>query len=143
MGAVSVPLGDQAQPVHVGLAVCSHEAAALATAVFSSVVVENPGPVAAATRVLESRLETITVPGGQRQVVYETRDHIEAPNWSRDGRSLIFNSGGKLFTVPVKGGAPTPIDTGDAAKVNNDHGCRRTASGWSSATSRRASRSSS
>jgi TolB protein len=122
VGAVSVPLGDPTRPVHVGLAVCSHEAAALASAVFTGVSLESAGPVAEKTRVLESRLETITVPGGQRQVVYQTRDHIEAPNWSRDGRTLLFNSGGKLYTIPVKGGSPTPVDTGDAAKLNNDHG---------------------
>jgi TolB protein len=122
VGAVSVPLGDAAKPVHVGLAVCSHEAAALATAAFTGVELDHLGVVAASARVLESRLETITVPGGERQVVYETRDHIEAPNWSRDGRTLLYNSGGKLYQIPVKGGAPRPIDTGTAGKLNNDHG---------------------
>jgi TolB protein len=122
VGAVSVPLGDPAQQVHAGLAVCSHEAAALATATFQGVELDHRGVIAAKERVLESRLETITVPGGERQVVYETRDHIEAPNWSRDGRTLLFNSGGKLYQIPVKGGAPTPIDSGTASRLNNDHG---------------------
>jgi TolB protein len=119
VGAVSVPLGN---PVHAGLAVCSHEEKALATAVLSEVGLENAGLVEDKARVLQSRLEIISVPGGQRQVVYETRDHIEAPNWSRDGRSLLFNSAGKLYTIPVKGGSPTPLDSGTAAKLNNDHG---------------------
>jgi TolB protein len=119
VGSVSVPLVD---PVLAGLAVCSHEANALSTAVFSEVARENPGVAAAGERVLESRLETISVPGGQRTVVHETRDHIEAPNWSRDGRTLLFNSGGKLYTLPVKGGSPRPLDTGTARRLNNDHG---------------------
>jgi TolB protein len=122
VGAISVPLGSPGQPVHVGLAVCSHEAAALATAVFTGVKLENPGVVEDKARVLESRLETISVPGGQRQIVYQTRDHIEAPNWSRDGRTLVFNSQGKLFSIPIKGGEPRPIDTGTATRLNNDHG---------------------
>jgi TolB protein len=122
VGAVSVPLGPPEQPVYAGLAVCSHEADKLASAVLTGVEFENPGVVAQKTRVLQSQLETITVPGGQRQVVYTTRDHIEAPNWSRDGRTLLFNSGGKLFSIPVKGGTPTAIDTGTAARLNNDHG---------------------
>jgi dipeptidyl aminopeptidase/acylaminoacyl peptidase len=119
VGSVSVPLGEA---VYVGLGVCSHEAGALATALVSRVGFENPGPVAAKDRVLESRLEVISVPRGERRVVHETRDHIEAPNWSRDGKRLLFNSQGKLYSIPVAGGAPAPIDTGSAAKLNNDHG---------------------
>jgi TolB protein len=122
VGSVSVPLGD---PVYAGLAVCSHEAKALATAVVSQVALDNPGVVPAAARVLESRLEVITVPRGERRVVYETRDHIEAPNWTRDGRALLFNSEGKLYTLPVAGGTPTLVDTGGAAGLNNDHGLSR------------------
>jgi Tol biopolymer transport system component/regulation of enolase protein 1 (concanavalin A-like superfamily) len=119
VGAVTVPL---ANPVQAGLAVCSHEERALATAVIEKVSLENPGVVADKARVLESTLEVITVPGGQRRIVHRTRDHIEAPNWSRDGKSLLFNSGGKLFSMPVAGGTPAPVDTGSAARLNNDHG---------------------
>jgi TolB protein len=123
VGSVTVPLGPPEQPVHVGLAVCSHEADKLATAVLTGVELDNPGVVPQKSRVLQSQLETITVPGGQRQVIYTTGDHIEAPNWSRDGRTLLFNSQGKLFSIPVKGGGtPTAIDTGTATRLNNDHG---------------------
>jgi TolB protein len=119
VGSVSVPLAD---PVQAGLAVCSHEAGALATAVFSQVALDNPGVVAADARVLESRLEVMTVPGGQRTVIHETRGHFEAPNWSRDGRTLLYNSAGKLYTIPAKGGTPRLLDTGTAGRLNNDHG---------------------
>jgi TolB protein len=120
VGSVTVPLGD---PVYTGLAVCAHDAAAMATAVMSQVALENPGP--ATKRVLESRLEVITVPRGERRVVHEMRDEISAPNWSRDGRSLLFNSKGRLFKIPALGGTPAPIDTGTASHLNNDHGLSR------------------
>jgi len=118
-GSVTVPLPD---PVYVGLGVCSHDAASLASAVLSQVVLENPGVFPAEKRVLESRLEVISIGNGEREVVYTTRDHIEAPNWSRDGRSFLFNQGGQLHSLPRSGGSPLPVSTGSARRLNNDHG---------------------
>jgi Tol biopolymer transport system component len=119
VGSVSVALRD---PVHVGLGVCSHEASAVATVVFSGVSLTEIGPVAADKRVLESQLEVLSIDTGERRVVYTTRDHIEAPNWSRDGKALLFNTSGKLYSIPVEGGKPRHIDTGSARQLNNDHG---------------------
>jgi Tol biopolymer transport system component len=118
-GAVSVALAD---PVYVGLGVTAHDPAAMATAVLSRVALANPGPVAEAARVLESNLEVISIETGEREVVYTTRDHIEAPNWSRDGAFFLFNRGGRLYSLPREGGTPRPVDTGTADHLNNDHG---------------------
>ncbi len=118
-GSVTVPLPD---PVYVGLGVCSHDAASLASAVLSQVVLANPGMVPAEKRVVESRLEVIAIATGEREVVYSTRDRIEAPNWSRDGRSFLFNQGGQLYSLSRDGGRPIPVNTGSARRLNNDHG---------------------
>lgn len=83
---------------------------------------ESHGTVPAEERVTESSLEIISIETGERRVVYRVKDHFEAPNWSRDGRYLIFNSHGRLYTVPVAGGQPRLLDTGSATKCNNDHG---------------------
>ena len=72
--------------------------------------------------VLVSKLETYNTETGERNVVYRTRDHIAAPNWSTDGSYFLFNSGGKLYTLPVTGGTPELLDTGFATNCNNDHG---------------------
>jgi TolB protein len=111
-----------AEPFLVGLAVCAHDNAALEQAVFSNVEVTEGQPTATGERILESTLETINVASRDRRVVYRTRDHIEAPNWSRDGKALIFNGGGLLYSIPVAGGVPQKIDTGFATRCNNDHG---------------------
>ena len=71
---------------------------------------------------MESRLEIISVDGTERRVVYHAEKRFEAPNWSRDGKFLLFNSGGRIFTVPVEGGEPRLLDTGSATRCNNDHG---------------------
>ncbi|MFM2056547.1 MAG: hypothetical protein RLY71_932 [Pseudomonadota bacterium] len=56
------------------------------------------------------------------RVVHDTPRLIEAPNWSPDGRWLVFNSEGALFRVLADGSAaPQRIDTGTHAPANNDH----------------------
>jgi TolB protein len=71
---------------------------------------------------VESTLEIVSIETAERTVVYRTKDHFEAPNWSLDGRTLLFNSRGRLYTIPVTGGQPTLLDTGTATRCNNDHG---------------------
>ncbi len=111
-----------AEPFLVGLGVCAHDNAAFETAVFSKVEMTIGAGAPAGERVLESALETVAIDSLARRVVYETRDHIEAPNWSRDGRTLLFNSGGLIYALPVTGGQPQRIETGFATRCNNDHG---------------------
>ncbi|MDP6042692.1 MAG: hypothetical protein QGG64_29350 [Candidatus Latescibacteria bacterium] len=71
---------------------------------------------------MRSFLEVMDVASGERRVVFEIEGHIEAPNWSRDGGVLIYNSEGRLYRLPVTGGEPELIDTGGCVSCNNDHG---------------------
>jgi TolB protein len=73
-------------------------------------------------QMLESSLEILNIDTGERKVVYRATDPFETPNWSRDGRFLIFNSQGRLYTLPVGGGKPNLLDTGTVTNCNNDHG---------------------
>ncbi len=81
-----------------------------------------PFAAAGARPVLHSTLETQTISSTDRRVVYVTRARIEAPNWLHDGRTLIFNSDGRIHRVSDAGGKPEVIDTGFATRCNNDHG---------------------
>ena len=57
------------------------------------------------------------------QVVYKAKSHFEAPNWTRDGSSLIFNSHGRLYKkVVFSCGEAVRLETGPATQCNNDHG---------------------
>lgn len=109
------------EPFYVGLGVCAHNDDRIETAVFSDVDLQNLSSARRTDRVA-STLETISIASTDRRVVYHTTDHIEAPNWTPDGERLIFNSAGKLFTLPVSGGKPTQIATGGLNRLNNDHG---------------------
>lgn len=111
-------------PFYVGLAACSHEADFLVTGKFSNVrydVAASEGVDGYRTP-SASRLEILDIETGLRKVIYATTDHIEAPNWSRDGKFLVYNSGGKLYKFDLQKGKPEVIHTGIAASNNNDHG---------------------
>jgi Tol biopolymer transport system component len=120
IGSVSVKLTD---PVYAGLAVCSHDDTQIETAVFSNVNLKNPGVIKMQDRIIESTLEIISIETGQRRFVHRSRQHFEAPNWSRDGKYLLFNSNGKLYTINLNfRSKPKLLNTGQADKCNNDHG---------------------
>jgi TolB protein len=68
-----------------------------------------------------SALETVDVHTGVRTVRKVFDGVIEAPNWTRDGRRLIYNSGGAMFAFELSTGEITQIDTGFAVDCNNDH----------------------
>ncbi len=111
-----------AEPFYVGLGVCAHNNDTIETAIFSNVRIESIAEKPDSLKTIESTLETISIASFDRRVVYHTDSHIEAPNWSPDGKSLIFNSGGLLYKIPVEGGVPELIPTGFATRINNDHG---------------------
>ena len=109
------------ETLYAGLAVCAHNPANVETATFSNVILRNDGVVAQKDRVLESTLEIAEAETGLRTVVRRAREHFEAPNWSRDGRSFYYNRDGGLYRLPVEGGEPVRIETGKL-QLNNDHG---------------------
>ena len=111
-------------PFWVGMVACSHNPENTVNGLFSNVRFD----VAAAEGIdgyktpSASRLEILDIETGNRKVIYSTTTHIEAPNWSRDGKFLIYNSGGKLYKFDLEKGIPEVINTGIAINNNNDHG---------------------
>lgn len=116
-GALTVELPEA---VHAGLAVCSHDATRAETAVFAGVELTEDGVVADKERAVESTLEIVDIRTGERRIVRRAVEHFEAPNWTPDGKALIYNGGGRMWRIPVEGGTPELIPTGDV-RCNNDH----------------------
>ena len=93
----AVDLGDD---VYVGLFVCSHNPKVQETAVFSNVRIVVP-PKAGWTPYRDyigSNLEIMTVATGARTVLHTSPISLQAPNWTTDGKELIYNSAGKLLS---------------------------------------------
>ncbi len=115
--------------VFAGLALCSHNPDVVERAVFSNVRIIKPAPDAFKpyTDYLGSVLELLEVESGRRQVLMRAQDPFEAPNWTRDGGALIYNTSGRgegrgrliRYDLATRQGAP--IDTGSSNRNNNDH----------------------
>jgi TolB protein len=113
---------DLREPFYAGIGVCSHNADVTETAVFSGVKL-NPGPLPSSEQpIVVSTLETMSFPSTDRRVVFTTNKRIEAPNWLPDGRTLIYNSEGRIHKLAIGEVIPEVIDTGFATRCNNDHG---------------------
>jgi len=122
----SIELGDE---VFVGLALCSHNPDVVERAVFSNVRIIRPAkPDFVPYRdYIGSVLELLEVETGGRLEIYRSQQPFEAPNWTADGRTLIYNSSGRgetrgrLFRFDLATRQPTSIETGALNRANNDH----------------------
>lgn len=80
------------------------------------------GPLSAQNRPIESELCIYSLDTGASRCVLKTAQHIEAPNWTPDGKYLLVNGGGLLYEVDLQSPVLKQIPTGDVTRVNNDHG---------------------
>src|SRR5258708_8116508 len=111
--------------VYVGFFVGSHNSDVLETGVFSNVSISVPfnGVSNQQTPMtLGSNLELLEVASGSREVIYKVPYSIQAPNWTPDGKSLIFNDAkGLIYRFDLASLTPTQINTGTVTNNNNDH----------------------
>ena len=69
-----------------------------------------------------SILEVLDTQTGARRVVREFNGTIEAPNWSKDGKWLVYNSGGHIYRISPDGtGEVELVNTHYLSRCNNDH----------------------
>lgn len=115
-----VELGEE---VFLGLFICSYEESVTENGAFENVRIVKPAAPGfdRSKDPFGSRLEILDVVSGLRRVLYSTGDVFEAPNWTRDGKALVYNTAGRLFRFDLETNTPSPIDTGDVVRNNNDH----------------------
>jgi len=119
-------LGDD---VYVGLFLCSHNPDVVERAVFRDVRLIRPAKdgFVPYRDYIGSHLEVLDVASGHRQVLLSSAAPFEAPNWTRDGRALVYNTSGRsegrgrLYRFDLATRQPVPIDTGTNNRNNNDH----------------------
>lgn len=116
----SLDLGDD---VYVGLFICSHNADVTEKATFNNVRIVVPAPkdLVPYKNYLGSSIEILDVESQNAKVIYQIPHSLQAPNWTKDGKSLIYNRDGLLYNFNLASGTPTVINTGAANKNNNDH----------------------
>jgi TolB protein len=121
-----VDLGDE---VYVGLFLCSHNPEVVEKAVFRDVRLVRPvrEGFTPYRDYIGSVLEILDVETGRREAVHASAQPFEAPNWTVDGRALVYNTSGRseargrLHRFDLATRQATPIDTDFATRNNNDH----------------------
>ena len=114
-----------AEPFYAGLGVCAHQDGAMEKATFARVALTPLStPASPQPKALYSTLQTIATDNNARMafVILTGKGYMEAPNWSRDGKTLIFDRGGKIWTIAATGGEAAALDIGDATGCTGSHG---------------------
>jgi len=109
--------------VYIGIYMCSHNPEVLESATYRNVRVIRPvDPDFEPYRdYIGSNLEIMDVSTGNREIIYRSAHSIQAPNWTVDGKKLIYNSKGHLYNYELASHTITPLNTGFAVNNNNDH----------------------
>ena len=116
-----VDLGDD---VYVGLFICAHNKDVIEKVAFDNVRIiipakENFVPY---KDYIGSNIETMNVFTGRRKILYtDPHKSLQAPNWTVDGESLIYNTNGLMYRFNIQTHASVLINTGKVKKNNNDH----------------------
>jgi TolB protein len=119
-------LGDD---VYVGLFLCSHNPEVVERALFKDVRVIRPAKVGFTPYrdYIGSVLEILDVETGRRQIVRRSAEPFEAPNWTNDGKALLYDTSGggegrgRIHRFDLATRQSTIVDTGFAIRNNNDH----------------------
>jgi len=116
----NLELGDN---VYVGLFTGAHNKDVLEKGIFRDVRITVPAPdsLVPYRQYLGSNIEILDVATGNREIVYTSPKSLQAPNWTPDGKSLIYNSDGLMYTLDLASRKPGVLPTGDVKNNNNDH----------------------
>ncbi len=120
---VEVPDIHLETELYAGLFVCSHSKNILETGTFRNVRITVPAPanLVAYKEYLGSHLETMDLSTGLRHIVYSENASVQAPNWTTDGKALIYNKNGLLFQFDLLTTKTAEIFTDTIKQNNNDH----------------------
>jgi len=115
-----IDLGDE---VYVGLFVCAHNKDVVEQGNFSNVRIiipakENFVPY---REYIGSHIELMNVSEGNRGIIYTSPASLQAPNWTPDNKSLIYNSSGLIYKFDLAKRTPELLNTDTVKRNNNDH----------------------
>jgi Tol biopolymer transport system component len=111
------------EEVFAGLFICSHNENVVEQAVFSNVrIIIPPAKDFRPYRdYIGSHIEIMDVQTGLRKILYSAPNSLQAPNWTKDGKYLIYNSEGLLYKFNLQNNTPEKLNSGFANQNNNDH----------------------
>jgi TolB protein len=114
---------DLGADVLTGLFITSQNNTFLEEAEFSNTRLFKPSPdtLVQYRDYIGSLLEVMDVETGQRNLLASAEGSWQAPNWTPDGKTLIYNASGKLYNFDIATAKSTVLNTDFATTNNNDH----------------------
>jgi Tol biopolymer transport system component len=114
---------DLPDEVFVGIYICAHNNSVLERGVFRNVRLIRPASrdFVPYRDYIGSDIELLDVETGFRKTVCRAEDSLQAPNWTPDGKRLVYNHNGRIYSFDLAKRESTPIDTGSQVHCNNDH----------------------
>jgi TolB protein len=109
--------------VYVGLFVCSHNDTVVERGAFRNVRITIPPKTGfvAYRDYIGSNLEILNLATGNATIVHQYHGSFQAPNWTHDGKALIYAQEGHLYRFDLSSRSAQVINTGFATRNNNDH----------------------
>jgi TolB protein len=106
-----------------GLFICSHNDAYSEEAEFWNTRIFNTAPdsLVPYRDYLGSLLEVMDIETGRRRVLGSSPGSWQAPNWTPDGQTLIYNAHGHLYKFNIATRISSVLNTDFANRNNNDH----------------------
>ncbi|MEY3368827.1 MAG: hypothetical protein RI973_1982 [Bacteroidota bacterium] len=110
-------------PLQAGIFVASGDAKQAAGAAFDNVrIVLPPGKgFIPYEDYLGSYIETMEVSTGNREIVFADPESVQAPNWTLDGKALLYNKKGLIYRLDLDRKQAAVIPTDTVRDNNNDH----------------------
>ncbi len=120
---VTLPDFKLPNQVFVGIFICSHNSEVIEKAIFSNVRIIKPAPadLVQYRDYLSSNLEIMDIKTGKRKIVKQYQGSLQAPNWTTNGKTLIYNQEGALYNFDIQSQQSNLLYTGFANRNNNDH----------------------
>jgi len=114
---------DLGSDLLAGIFICSHNNEFSEEVEFTNTRILNTAPddLVQYQTYLGSMLEVMDVTTGQRQVLASSEGSWQAPNWTVDGKTLIYNASGKLYNFDLVSRKSSVLNTDFANNNNNDH----------------------
>ncbi|MCB0550520.1 MAG: TolB family protein [Phaeodactylibacter sp.] len=120
---VEVPFFEFPEKLLAGLFICSHNPDVVEKAEFDNVRIVIPAApdFRPYQDYIGSHIELMDMDNYRRQVIHSAPNSLQAPNWTPDGKTLIYNSEGLIYRFPLATGAPELLNTDFVNRNNNDH----------------------
>jgi TolB protein len=111
------------EELYAGLFICSHDTSVMEEAIFDNVRLTIPAKdnFIPYKDYIGSHIEILDIESGKRTIIYSSPKSLQAPNWTPDGKALVYNCEGKLYSLNLKLLKAKEIPTGFAITNNNDH----------------------